>query len=76
MRKSITTGKKLIGLGFYVIFLHKNKMMNAGDYFWYGILIVSEVMILPARVGYDIVERANKTYKNYKPGTPGKGLRD
>ena len=51
-------------------------MMNDGDYLWYGILIISEVLILPARVGYDVVERANKTYKKYKPGNPGKGMRD
>ena len=28
MRKSTTTGKKLIVLGFYVIFLHKNKVQR------------------------------------------------
>jgi hypothetical protein len=48
-------------------------MMNAGDGLWYGILIISEVVILPYRVGNDIVERANKTYKQYKPGKPGRG---
>jgi hypothetical protein len=48
-------------------------MMNAGDYLWYGILIVSEVIILPYRVGNDILERANKTYKQYKPGKQGRG---
>jgi hypothetical protein len=51
-------------------------MMNAGDYLWYGILIISEVVIIPVRVGYDVVERANKTYKKYKSGIPGRGLRD
>jgi len=50
--------------------------MNTGDYLWYGVLIVSEVLILPLRVGYDVVERANKTYKNYKPGNQCTGLRD
>lgn len=47
--------------------------MNAPDGLWYGILIISEVVILPYRVGNDIVERANKTYKQYKPGKPGRG---
>lgn len=42
-------------------------MMTVPDGFWYGFLIINEVVIIPCRIGYDIVERANKTYNKYKP---------
>jgi len=45
-------------------------MMSVPDGLWYSVLIITEIIILPYRVGYDIVERANKTYKKYKPGKP------
>jgi hypothetical protein len=51
-------------------------MMNVSDGMWYGILIISEIVILPYRIGNDIVERANKTYKDYKPGKPCRGYKD
>ena len=43
--------------------------MNVADGMWYSTLIVSEIFIIPFRVGNDIIERANKHYKKYKPGT-------
>ena len=51
-------------------------MMNVPDGLWYGVLIISEIGLIPCRVGYDIVERANKTYKDYKPGKPCRGYKD
>jgi hypothetical protein len=47
-------------------FLKQSIMKSVPDAMWYGILIISEVIIIPCRIGYDIVERANKTYKKYK----------
>jgi hypothetical protein len=41
--------------------------MNVADGMWYSILIVSEVFIILCRIGNDIIERANKNYKQYKP---------
>jgi hypothetical protein len=43
-------------------------MTSVPDGIWYGMLIISEVIVIPCRIGYDIVERANKTYNKYKPG--------
>ena len=50
-------------------------MMSVPDGLWYGALIITEIIIIPYRVGYDIVERANKTYNKYKPGRPSTGYR-
>ena len=41
-------------------------MMNVPHTIWYGGLIISEFVLLPCRVGYDIIERANRTYNKYK----------
>jgi hypothetical protein len=43
-------------------------MTSVPDGMWYGMLIISEVIVIQCRIGYDIVERANKTYNKYKPG--------
>jgi len=47
--------------------------MTVPDGMWYGILIITEIIIVPYRIGYDVVERANKTYKKYKPGKTVRG---
>jgi hypothetical protein len=41
--------------------------MNVPDGLWYGALIISEIVFVPFRIGYDIVDRSNKTYNKYKP---------
>ena len=50
-------------------------MMNVPDGLWYGALIITETIIIPYRIGYDIIERANKTYRKYKPDRPFTGYR-
>jgi hypothetical protein len=47
--------------------------MNVPDGLWYGTLIITETIIIPYRIGYDIIERANKTYKKYKPDKRSSG---
>jgi hypothetical protein len=49
-------------------FIKQSKMTSVPDGMWYGMLIISEVIVIPCRIGYDIVERTNKTYNKYKPG--------
>uniref|UniRef100_A0A6C0LCE2 Uncharacterized protein n=1 Tax=viral metagenome TaxID=1070528 RepID=A0A6C0LCE2_9ZZZZ len=47
--------------------------MTVSDGIWYCALIITETISIPFRVGYDIIDRTNKTYKKYKPDRPFTG---
>jgi hypothetical protein len=40
--------------------------MTVSDGIWYGALIITETISIPFRIGYDIIDRSNKTYNKYK----------
>ena len=40
--------------------------MTVSDGIWYGALIITEIVFVPFRIGYDVIERANRTYNKYK----------
>lgn len=50
-------------------------MMRVSDGIWYSALVITEIIIIPYRIGYDIVDRSNKTYKKYKPDRHSTGYR-
>jgi len=40
------------------------------DGVWYGVLIIGETTLIPYRICENVIERANKHYRNSKP--PGR----
>ena len=48
-------------------------MMTVSDGIWYSALIITETISIPFRIGYDIIDRSNKTYRKFKPDRPFTG---
>lgn len=48
-------------------------MMTVSDGIWYGTLVITETISIPFRIGYDILDRANNTYRKFKPDRPFTG---